>query len=154
MWYSATTFKDLSCCLKELEKFIRDGNHLKTGRPSKRFGGLRSREILALWLLCAVIESAILAHIEKKQKKGGAAYASGKTLVVFLNKTGGEWHPNKVARNLPKNIDFEGVWVVGLQNVIDEEYNYNVTQLNAKGSPIWRVHIKKKFDAWEVIRIQ
>jgi len=197
-----TSFKSLKMCIKELEPFVRDGNHLETGKPFKKFGDLRSREILANWLLCVVInfeqkseqlkictdpnggdgilyditenkawptehilvsrrndeledaESLILNHIEKKQNKGGPAYASGKTLIVFLNKAGGEWCPNRVARNLPKKFDFESVWVVGLQNVVDEEYNYNVARLDANGSPVWQVSIKKNFDNWAVKRIQ
>ena len=46
--------------LKELEPFVRNGEHLQTGKPFKRFGGMRSREILANWLLRAssIIPSA------------------------------------------------------------------------------------------------
>jgi len=39
--------------LKELEPYIRSGEHLQTGKPFKQFGDLRSRELLANWLLCA-----------------------------------------------------------------------------------------------------
>lgn len=201
MRYLVTTFKNLKICIKELARFIRDGNHLETGRGFKKFDGLRSREVLALWLLCVVIEpdhksnrfrictdpqggdgiiydskqkmawttehilisrrnkeskdidSAILKHIEKKQKKGGAAYASGKILIVFLNKKGSNWYPNRVARKLPK-VDFISTWVVGLQGIIDGEYYYNVTRLDPRGCPIWRIHVKKTFDEWGVKRIQ
>ena len=38
--------------LKELEPFIRNGEHLQTGKVFKNFGDLRSRELLANWLLC------------------------------------------------------------------------------------------------------
>ena len=55
MKYQITRFKNLQVCLKELEPFIRDGEHLQTGKPFKRFGRLRSRELLANWLLCAVV---------------------------------------------------------------------------------------------------
>lgn len=201
MKHSITTFKSLKVCLKELKPFICDGQHLETGKPFKRFGGLRSREILANWLLCAVasfeqkteefkictdpqggdgiiynttkkqawptehilvsqksnesdhIQSLILKQIEKKQNKGGVAYASGKTLIVFLDKQGGEWYPNKVAKNMP-HVDFESVWVMGLQNVIDGKYNYSVTQLNANGCPIWQIYINKNFNDWDIKRIQ
>lgn len=201
MKHSITTFKSLKVCLKELKLFICDGQHLETGKPFKRFGGLRSREILANWLLCVVasfeqkteefkictdpyggdgiiynatkkqawptehilvsqkndesvdIQSLILKQIEKKQIKGGAAYASGKTLIVFLNKQGGTWHPNKVARSLP-HVDFESIWVVGLQDVLDGQYNYNVTQLDANGCPVWRVHVERSFESWKIERIQ
>lgn len=56
MRYLITTFKNLTICIKELERFICNGNHVETGRGFTKFGGLRSREILALWLLCVVIE--------------------------------------------------------------------------------------------------
>jgi hypothetical protein len=144
--YQITRFKSLEAALKELEPFIRNGEHLQTGKRFERFGGLRSRELFANWLLCAVVnydgraadrltftsdpldsdgiiydsekdasyptehvlvpaarpgtavdvEAQILKAIEHKRKKGGAAYASGKTLVVFLNSGGGIWHPNRV----------------------------------------------------------
>jgi hypothetical protein len=130
--YKVTRFKSLKIALKELEPFIRNGQYLQTGKPFKRFGGLRSRELLTNWLLCVVvnserkadqltftsdpqggdgiiydpvtenawvmehvmvprscgdearnIETRILNAIELKQDRGGRAYASGKTLVVF-----------------------------------------------------------------------
>jgi hypothetical protein len=202
MKYSVIRFKNLKICIKELERFIRDGEHLQTGKSFKQFDNLRSREILANWLLCVAInfehqfdkltfcsdpqggdgiiydntskkgwptehilvprdnkkpqdiESLILVAIEKKQNKGGTAYASGKTLIIFLNANGGEWYPNKVAKKLPKGLDFEDIWVIGLQGVIHGEYLYNVIRLDANGSPVWQVHIEINFDAWEVKRIQ
>ena len=54
MKYKVKRFKDLKLALKELEPFIRNGEHLQTGKPFKRFHGLRSRELLANWLLCVV----------------------------------------------------------------------------------------------------
>lgn len=47
-------FKNLEIFLKELEKFVRHGEHLQTGRPFKNFGGMLSREVLANWLICVV----------------------------------------------------------------------------------------------------
>lgn len=202
MKYSVTSFKNLEVCIKELKRFIHDGECLETGRPFKQFGGLRSREMLACWLLCVVfsfeqksnrfrictdpqggdgiiydtmkkkalltehilvsrsnnelcdIEHLILKHVEKKQNKGGAAYASGKALIVFLNKAGDKWCPNRVARKLPQQLDFASIWVIGLQRVIEDEYYYNVTKLDTNRSPVWRIKINKNFDAWEVSRIQ
>ena len=197
-----TGVKNLKVCIKELERFIRDGNHIETGKTFKKFGDLRSREILANWLLCVVInfeqksnqwrictdpnggdgilcdgrkniawptehilvsrsnkaaedvEALILKHIKKKQDKGGAAYASGKILVVCLNKIGDGWCPNKIAHRLPQKLDFESVWVVGLDSVVDEQYNYNVTRLDSNGCPVWQVHIEKTFDDWKIKKIQ
>jgi hypothetical protein len=148
--YKIARFKSLKVCLKELERFIRNGEHLQTGKPFKQFEGMRSREILANWLLCVVgnfamqaehlmfssdplggdgiicntvteetwptehvsvprvrggedanAETLILQAIRHKQNKGGAAYASGKTLLVLLDAGAGKWFPNKVAKTSP-----------------------------------------------------
>ena len=58
-----------------------------------------------------------------------------------------------VARNLPKPLQFENVWVVG---PVTEEYVYAVTHLDlAEGhAPTLLVRIGKDFDAWEVSRHQ
>src|SRR5271168_4120969 len=55
MKYPVARFKSLKEALKQLEPSIRDGEHLQTGKPFARFGGLRSREILANWLLCVAL---------------------------------------------------------------------------------------------------
>lgn len=204
MKYRVSRFKSLKICLKELEPFIRNGQHLQTGKPFARFGGLRSREILANWLICVAVnfssqtdrltfssdplggdgvivdrktgqtwptehvmvpsirssqakdlETLILEKIELKWRRG-ATYASGKTLVVFLNAGGGPWFPNKVAKRLPAPLHFEGVWIVGLQCVEAGQYVYNVARLDpAEGSAaVWRVQIAKDFDDWTVEPIQ
>ena len=103
----------------------------------------------------ADIEASILKAIEEKQKKGGAAYASGKTLVVFLNSGGGEWKPNRVARKLPAH-DFGAVWVVGLCTAEDGEYIYGVANLYAEGgdAPTWVIQIAKDFGSWIARRVQ
>ena len=206
MKYRVTRFKSLKIALKELEPFIRNGEHLQTGKPFKRFGGMLSREALANWLLCVVnnfqcgaerftfssvpqplhgdgiiydtvtenswqtehvmvprarpgetpdIKALVLAAIELKQNKGGAAYASGKTLVVFLEAGGGPWVPNEVAKQLPKT-DFETVCVVGLQRADANEYVYGVTnlELDEGVAPAWSVSIDAGFDTWEIKQIQ
>ena len=206
MKYRVARFKSLKEALKQLEPFIRNGEHLQTGKPFTRFGGLRSREILANWLLCVALNfaqngegrltfssdpiggdgiiydtatemtwrtehvlvprirrgeagdvaSQILEAVAGKQKKGGAAYASGKILVVLLNVAGGEWFPNKVAKQLPETLYFKEVWVVGLQSVTAGRYVYGVTLLDLSdgNAPAWRVHIGKDFEAWEVESVQ
>jgi hypothetical protein len=102
------------------------------------------------------VETLILRAIEQKQKKGGAAYASGKTLVVF-SFAGGDarWSPNKVAKRLPAT-NFAAIWVVGLHLVEDGQYLYGVSAITAcRGPvPIWLVRIAKDFDSWEVQRCQ
>jgi len=204
MKHPVRRFKSLKVALKELEPFVRNGKHLQSGRPFKRFGGMRSREVLANWLLCAVcnaggaerftftsdpvggdgvihdtqteetwptehvmvsrargdkppdVEAMILKAIEDKQNKGGAAYASGKTLVVFSDVGGGTpWFPNKVAKRVPRT-DFVAVWVVGLHSVEDGQYVYSVSELDPENGtePTWLVRISKDFDFWEVERFQ
>ena len=52
-----TRFKSLKVALKELEPFVKNGQQLRTGKPFKRFGDMRSREMLANWLLCVTINA-------------------------------------------------------------------------------------------------
>jgi hypothetical protein len=206
MKHAVRGFRSLKVVLKELEPFVRDGHHLQTGRE---FGSvkLRSREMLANWLMCVAINSItqpdrltftaspedvggdgvildtstqetwvtehvivpnvggddgldtadrILAAVDKKRGKGDAAYATGKTLVVFVNREGGQWYPTKIARRLPEPLLFEAVWVVGLEGVVDERYVYNVTRLDVRigQAPAWRVRIARDFDDWSVEPIQ
>ncbi len=99
----------------------------------------------------------ILKAIDDKRYKGRAAYASDKTLVVFINANTGKWFPNRVARALPDPLYFETVWVVSLQKVEDGgSYVYAVTHLDASygNTPTFNVRIGKDFDAWEVKELQ
>ena len=48
-------YKSLELALKDLEPFVRDGHHLLKGRPFEKFGEQRSREMIANWLLCVVL---------------------------------------------------------------------------------------------------
>lgn len=203
MRYDSIRFKSPQLALKELAPFIRDGEHLQTGRPFASFGGLRSREMLANWLLCEAvnsttspgrltfagthdptggdgvifdtvtgsgiptehvlvprqeggpdvdIEQAILTKIEQKHLKGGTAYGSGKTLVVFREAAGKPWLPKRVAEQLPQDLAFEAVWVVGLQLVDDGSYVYDVTRLDLSlgAPPVWSIRIAPDFTAWQV----
>jgi hypothetical protein len=204
MKYPVTRFKSMDVALKEIERFVKDAAHLESGRPFDKFGGMRPRELLANWLLCATIQAIdkrelvfysdpiggdgilqdaatgqtwqtehvfvprqsagpgvdaktlILAAIGQKRSKGAAAYASGKTLVVFLDVGAGEWFPNAVARDLPKPLQFDAVWVVGLHTAEDGAYTYGVTALDLSGgnAPTCLVRIGKAFDAWDVTRLQ
>lgn len=208
MRHQVTRFKNLGVALSELERSIRrSGDHLQTGKPFRQFGGMRSREMLANWLLCVVgnytrqadqltfssdpiggdgvitntitgetwptehvlvpripagksayVEALILKAIAGKQAKGGAAYASGKTLVVFAN--AGDhtrWFPNRVARELPGTFDFAAVWVVALQTIeADGAYVYGVTllDLSVGNAPTFLVRIAPDFGSWVVGQIQ
>jgi hypothetical protein len=99
----------------------------------------------------------ILEQINLKREKGGAAYAGGKTLVVFLEAGAGEWYPDSVAKQLPDPLLFATVWVVGLQRVEDDgAYVYGVTNLDVSEghAPTMLVRISPEFDAWTVTKIQ
>jgi hypothetical protein len=104
----------------------------------------------------ADIEALILKAVEKKQVKGGVAYASGKTLVVFREAEGDPWLPKRVASRLPVDLAFNAVWVAGLAFVRDGQYAYWVTRLDLRrgNPPVWRVCIAKDFDSWGVEPIQ
>jgi hypothetical protein len=209
MKYPIVKFKSLEVALKELEPFVRNGNHLSTGRPFRKFGGMRSREALANWLLCVALnedrpdgrcftftsdplgsdglivysatgdavaqtehamvakppdhddrtslKTLILREVEQKRKKGDA-YASGKTLVIFLNARvpNLRFLPNEVASQLPDPLYFKAVWVVGLEMVEGREYVYNVVHLDISGgdAPVVRVRIAEDFTSWKVERVQ
>jgi hypothetical protein len=209
MKYPIVRFKSLRVALNEIAKFVRDPRHLQTGKPVKKFGGLRPRELLANWLVCAAfneecgspdrltfttdptggdgillnietdatfttehvivpaarkgktanVEERILSAIEAKKKKGESAYASGKTLVVFLNDgSGGAWKPNRVAKALPNPLHFAVVWVVGLHahDAKSGEYVYGVAQLTLDNgnAPTFMIRIAADFDSWTATRIQ
>jgi hypothetical protein len=53
-----TKFKSMKVALKELRQFITDGKYLNTGKPFEKFGDLRPRELLANWVVCAVLNGA------------------------------------------------------------------------------------------------
>ena len=55
MKHSVTKFKSLEIALKALEPFIKDGAHLQSGKPFAQFGNMRSREMLANWLISATL---------------------------------------------------------------------------------------------------
>ena len=89
-------------------------------------------------------QALILERIDHKRKKG-SQYASGMTLVVFINADTGEWFPNRVARALPNPLYFNAVWVISLQKVEDGEYTYGVTCLDVSESnaPVFLVRVSK-----------
>jgi len=101
-------------------------------------------------------QTLILDAIARKQAKGGLAYASGKTLVVFTDSDTGEWFPKRVVKALPTPLDFDAVWVVGFQSVKEGSYIYGVTLLDVSQgiAPICIVRIAEDFGSWEVTQIQ
>lgn len=206
MKYPVRTFKSMVVALKELERFVRDGKQLESGKPIPNFGGALPRELWGNWLICAVYnaeagrealrinsdptggdgvltdavtgeawlvehvmartaadapatnaECEILKAIKSKNEKGGASYASGKTLVVFTNlPNGGVWHPNRVMKQLPKPLHFGAVWIVSLQGVVDGEYVYGVVSMEQgeNGALMYLVRISSDFTSWTIERVQ
>jgi hypothetical protein len=59
MKHPSKRIKSLAIALKEIEPYVRDGKHLRTGSPFKNFGDMRSREILANWLICAAFNGEV-----------------------------------------------------------------------------------------------
>jgi hypothetical protein len=59
MRYKVTAFKSLQIALKELEPFIRNQglDHIENGKPFRQLYGMRPREALANWLLCATFNA-------------------------------------------------------------------------------------------------
>jgi hypothetical protein len=99
-------------------------------------------------------QTRILKAVAQKIEKGGTAYASGKTLVVFLfNGTdGSQWWPDKIAAALPQPLYFDAVWVVGFQCFAGGDWVYGVTRLDlSRGhAPVWWVRIADDFNSWVV----
>jgi hypothetical protein len=99
-------------------------------------------------------QTKILNAVEQKIAKGGAAYARGKTLVVFMfsGADGTFWYPDKVAAALPSVLHFEAVWVVSFQRLEGDDPVYAVTRLDLrKGhAPVWWVRIAADFESWTV----
>lgn len=63
----------------------------------------------------------------------------------------------RVARQLPDPLDFDAVWVVGLQEVTAAgDYSYAATRLDLElvNAPAWRVRVSPDFESWVVTRIQ
>lgn len=106
------------------------------------------------------VEQKIADAVGQKQGKGGAAYAKGKVLVIFLGGVEGPpekslWYPKKAAEQLPAN-DFVEVWVVGLHRYMEEHYLYFVCRLKVDEQgfvPRWGICISPSFDYWTVKRL-
>ena len=62
MDYNVRRFRSLTVALQELARYIRNGQHLLTGPAFPQFGDLRSREMLANWLLCAAANTFTADH--------------------------------------------------------------------------------------------
>ncbi|MGA8611692.1 MAG: hypothetical protein WB760_08220, partial [Xanthobacteraceae bacterium] len=86
MKHRVTRFKSLAVALKELEPYIRNGEHLQTGKPFKRFGAMRSREALANWLMCAAAN-----HVSGGAGLPSPAIPRAATASFTTPVTGGTW---------------------------------------------------------------
>jgi hypothetical protein len=101
-------------------------------------------------------DQRIIDAANKKQTKGGAQYARGKTLVILNESSTGErWHPTVVAQNLPDN-DFVETWVIGPDSFDHASVTYAATklELDRGQAPVFKVHINSLFTRWRVEQIQ
>ena len=120
---------------------------------------MRSREALANWLLCAVVNAVDgrqISFSSDPKGGGGEAYAKGKTLVVFVDAATGAWYPNRVTKALPDPLFFDAVWAISLQRVEDGRYIYGVTflDISAGNAPTYHVTISENFESWQVEEVQ
>jgi hypothetical protein len=94
-------------------------------------------------------ELLVLTQVEKKLAKGGAAYASNKMLVVYLDADVAGYSPRALRACLPANLAFEGVWLVVPQA---GRWDYDVVCFGeAMPEPqTYRVSITEAFDDWTV----
>ena len=101
-------------------------------------------------------DQRIIDAANKKQTKGGAQYARGKTLVILNESATNEcWHPTAVARALPAN-DFAETWVIGPDSFEHASVTYAATklELDTGQTPVFKVHINSLFTSWRVVQIQ
>ncbi len=99
-------------------------------------------------------EELIVEAVQKKQNKGGKAYAEGKHLIIFCDGIG-NWFPNKVGRKIQKIHNFSSVWAIGLERVENEnDYFYWVTLFNENHSPASQVKIDFQQKKWSVKKVQ
>ena len=100
-----------------------------------------------------LVEDRIADAVRKKQAKGGAPYASGKVLVVFLaGSFGAIWTANQATRKLPPN-DFAEVWVISFHMYIDQHYVYGIARLRFESdghASTFAVCVSPSFNDWEV----
>lgn len=153
MKYPAKRFLNLAVALKEMEPFVKDGNALRTGRPSKVFAGLRPREIWANWLLCATVSAAEGRDFEfTTDPTGGDG-------IIRDTATGNTW-PTEHIYVPPRGVDVEGLIMAAINAKNDRgaAYAKNKTLMvfvDVAGGP-WhpnriakRVHNTLHFDvAW------
>jgi hypothetical protein len=104
------------------------------------------------------LEELIAGAVNDKQLKGGKSYASGKTLLVFLEAGDGRrWDAIRATKELPAN-DFDKVWVVSLHSIVTYEWIYNVVFLKVPEdggyAPVYQVRIEKTKPKWTVVRTQ
>lgn len=99
------------------------------------------------------VEDRIALAVTKKQEKGGAPYAKGKVLVVFLaGSYGASWTANQATRKLPPN-DFTEVWVISFHMYSNNHYLYGIARLRFESdghAVTFGVCVSPGFDHWEV----
>lgn len=94
-------FKSMAVALKELEPYIRNGQHLQTGRPFENFTELRSRELLCNWLICAAVNAS-----SNSDRAMFSSDPDGGDGLLWDKATAQSWPTEHVmVPNLPQHID-------------------------------------------------
>lgn len=86
MHYDVTQFNNMKIALKGMEPFIRDGEHLQTGKPFEKFDGLRSKELPGNWLVCAAPNS-----IRTAEELAFTSDLAGSDVLIYDNAAKRAW---------------------------------------------------------------
>lgn len=168
MKYPVRHFKSMEIALGELAPFVRNGAHLRTGKPFERFGGMRSREILANWLLCATLNAVDGRSLTfSSDPTGGDGIVQDATTGdtwqtehVFVPPQAGNESPDAKTLILnaieQKRSKGGAAYAEGKTLVEDGDYIYGVTLLDISSgnAPAYLIRINSAFDTWEVTDVQ
>jgi hypothetical protein len=94
-------------------------------------------------------EQLVSAAILQKLAKGGAAYPSGKVLVIYFDADVAGYSPRAFREHVPADLAFEDVWIV-LTQAGRLEYDVVYLDRTTLDPPTYRVSITEAFDDWKV----
>lgn len=101
--YPVRRFKSLVIGLKELEPFIRSGEHLQSGKPFKQLHGMRSREAVANWLICVAANFA-----QGEDRMSFTSDVTGGDGIIYDSKTQFTWRTEHVMVRRPHIGELRG----------------------------------------------
>lgn len=136
--------KSLKIALKELERFIRDGQHLKTGKPFKNLGDMRSREALANLLICVAMNV-----INNDLDLEFCSDPTGGDGIIRDKKTGQTWNTEHVLalkQETNKDLDAQSLILNAIENKLKKGPTY------ATGK-ILVVFLEGNLEAWHPNRV-